>query len=288
MKNNNIITVKFGLIMAVVVMAFAVLLMSCEDDNKNNLNDFDIGGLVRFAEAFPIVVDVSDLSEVAGVEIPITLETPDNNVVSYSMEVSATVGGALYDYEPYGAEITSFPTSITITMTEIAAILDIDVNDIGFGDTFDFKGTAVNDKGIVYSSERMNFDTDTKEVTGGNSTDDLLDEQGYRQAFEFGFAIPCPPETGDFAGDWIISFTDLYGDGWDGAFISAEIDGVVTTYTLADGATGTAVITVPAGTTALRFSYTPGNWEEEHVYTIETPSGEIIGPIGPNPPLCIQ
>lgn len=288
MKKNKIFTIRFKQTLAILFAVFGLFLLSCEDGNKNLLDDFEIGGFVRFAEPFPLVVDVQDLSEIAGIAITATLETPDNNVVSYSMEVSATIAGTDYELAPIGTEITSFPATISITMVDIASALNLDVSTVGFGDTFTFKGTAVNDKGTVYSSDRLSFDSDTKTAGGANSTEDLLNEAGYRNAFAFGFAIPCPPETGDFAGDWVINFTDLWGDGWDGAFITATIDGVGTNYTLESGASGSVTVTVPEGTQRLVFSYTPGSWEEEHVYTIETPSGTIIGPIGPNPPLCIN
>lgn len=288
MKKYKIFTKRWHLTLVLLTAVVGLFLLSCEDDEKNLLNDFDIGGFVRFAQPFPVFVDVNDLSEIPGIAIVATLETPDNNVVSYSMEVSGEIAGVAYGPSPFGTEITSFPAEITITATAIASALEIDINDIGFGDTFTFKGTAINDKGIVYSSDRMSFDSSTEEVSGSNSTGDLLDEDGYRNALEFGFAIPCPPETGDIAGDWIINFTDLYGDGWDGAFITVSIDGVGTDYTLQSGAAGTEIVTVPEGTQRLVFSYTPGSWEEEHVYTVETPGGVIIGPIGPNPPLCLN
>lgn len=288
MKKYKIFTKRLNLMAVLLTAVLGLFIASCEDDEKNLLNDFEIGGFVRFAEPFPVFVDVNDLSEIPNIAIVTTLETPDNNVVSYTMEVSGEIAGVQYGPAPFGTEITTFPTEFTITAVAIASALEIDIDIIGFGDTFTFKGTAVNDKGIVYSSTRMSYDSSTQTISGSNSSADLLDEDGYRNALEFGFAIPCPPETGELAGDWIINFTDLYGDGWDGAFITVSIDGVATNYTLQSGAAGTEIVTVPEGTQRLVFSYTPGSWEEEHVYTVETPSGNIIGPIGPNPPLCLN
>ncbi len=124
--------------------------------------------------------------------------------------------------------------------------------------------------------------------TGGNNSADLLDEDGYRNAFEFGFAIPCPAEAGNFAGDWTFEMIDLYGDGWDNAFVTVSIDGTATNYTVEAGSGQTHIAIVPEGTQRLVISYTPGSFEEEHVYTVTKPDGTVLGPLGPNPGLCIN
>lgn len=289
MKNIKIFNKKNHLIKVLLLAIIGMGLQSCEDDDKNRLNDFSKdGAFVRFAQPFPTVIDINSLEEIANVSITATIESPDNNVVSYSMRVGATLAGTNLDSAPLGNEITSFPTTITITMADIVSALGIETSDIGFGDTFAFEGTAINEQGIVYSSERQRFDADTKTVTGGNNSADLLDEDGYRNAFEFGFAIPCPPETGDIAGEWIVEMTDTFGDGWDNAFVTFTIDGVATDYTIVGGSAATHVINVPAGTQVLVVSYTPGSFEEEHIYTVERPDGTVLGPFGPNPPLCIN
>lgn len=271
-----------------VVLAFGIV--SCEDDEKNKFNIISgaEGAFVRFAEPFPSVVDVSSLDQIADVSITAIIESPDNNVVRYSLSVGATISGVNMDPMPLGNEITTFPTSVTITMADIASALGLATTDIGFGDTFDFVGTAENKAGTVYTSERQRFDQETKEVTGGNNSTDLLDEDGYRNAFEFGFAIPCPAEAGDFVGDWTFEMIDLYGDGWDNAFVTVSIDGAATNYTVEAGSGQNHVVNVPTGTQRLVISYTPGSFEEEHVYSVTKPDGTVIGPLGPNPGLCIN
>ena len=270
-----------------LIMIF-FLIASCEDADKNNLDDFEKGGFVRLAEPFPVVLSINSLDEIAGFSIPTTFEAPDGNVVSYDLEIFATLSGTSTDTVPFGNQITTFPVTIDITATNVSSALGIDIADIGFGDTFTFLGTAVNDEGTVFGPERLSFDSQTKEISGGNNSNDLFDEPGYRQAFNFGFAIPCPPEAGNIAGDWIIDMVDLFGDGWDGAFVTVTIDGVGTNYTMTGGSAITHVVTVPSGTQKLVFSYTPGSFEEEHVYTVEKPDGTVLGPFGPNPPLCIN
>lgn len=275
---------------AILLIAFIGLgIASCEDEDKNNFDSFSkAGAFVRFAEPFPAVVDVSSIDQIPNVAISAVIEDPNNAVVSYSISVSATISGETVEEAVLINEITSFPATVNFTMGEITSALGIDPGDVGFGDTFDFSGTATNAQGVIYTTERQRFDRDTKEVTGGNNTADLLDELGYRNAFEFGFAIPCPAESGDIAGNWVFEMIDLYGDGWDNAFVTVDIDGSTTNYTIAAGSAATHVVNVPAGTTRLVISYTPGSFEEEHVYTVEKPDGTVLGPFGPNPGLCIN
>ncbi len=271
------------------LFALGLFLSSCEDEDKNNFDSFQsTGAFVRFETAFPSVVDVSTFAEIAGVSITFTLEDPNKTVVRYNMQVSGTVGGESFGPAPIGSEVTSFPSTVTVTMAEIASALGIDVATVNFGDTFSFAGTAENLNGLVYTSERQAYDSDTQAITGGNNTADIIDEDGYRNAFEFGFAIPCPQETGNFAGTWVLDMIDLYGDGWDGAFVTFEIDGAKTDYTIADGSAAVHNVVVPAGTQKLVVSYTSGAFEEEHVYTVTKPDGTELGPFGPEPPLCIN
>lgn len=289
MKSLKIISKNRYLTCIVLTAMFGLFLLSCEDDEKNKFNSFSkAGAFVRFAEPFPTVVDVSNLDQLPDVSITAIIESPDDNTERYSIAVGATISGTTIDPAPFGSEITSFPATVTFNMDDIANALGIATSDIGFGDTFDFVGTAINAEGTIYTAERQNFDKDTQTVTGGNNSADLLDETGYRNAFEFGFAIPCPAETGDIAGDWVFEMIDLFGDGWDNAFVTVNIDGLTTDYTVDAGPGQTHVVNIPAGTQRLVISYTPGSFEEEHVYTVQKPDGTILGPFGPNPGLCIN
>ena len=72
------------------------------------------------------------------------------------------------------------------------------------------------------------------------------------------------------------------------AFVTVDIDGTTTQYTIAAGSAATHIVNVPAGTARLVISYTAGAFEEEHVYTVQKPDGTVLGPFGPNPGLCIN
>jgi hypothetical protein len=291
MKKIRILNTKktFAVLLIAVL---GLVIFSCVDGDKDIFDDFEKGGFVRFKTPFPTVANISTLAEAPSISITTTLETPDSNVTSYSIEVSAVVGGEEYGPAAFGSAITSFPFDLTITMTNIAAALGFDIADVGFADTFSFTGTAVNDKGVVYvGNDRQTFSVEDG-VKGGNNSSDLLDELGYRNAFEFAFAIPCPPNNNPISGNWVVEMADFFGDGWDGAFITVEIDGVTEDYTIPATEAATHNFTVPAGTGVLRISYTSGAWEEEHSYTITNPNGETFGPFGstdgggPGPGTC--
>ena len=268
-----------------LIAVLGVLISSCEDDDKNYFNDFEEGAFVNFATPFPTVVNIATLEEAATISISNILMAPDGNVASYSMQVSANVGGEDYGPVPFGEIVTSFPYDLNITMSALASALGFDIAEVGFADTFNFIGTAVSNQGVVYTGGDPQRIEDGQ-VKGGNNSPDLLDELGYRNAFEFAFAIPCPPNNNPISGEWIIDMIDLYGDGWDGAFVTVEIDGATTDYTIASSDAATHTFTVPAGTGVLRISYTSGAWEEEHVYTITNPNGIEFGPFGPEPGTC--
>lgn len=92
----------------------------------------------------------------------------------------------------------------------------------------------------------------------------------------------CALTPDNIVGDWTINMVDSYGDGWNGASITVLIDGVGTDYTIA-GASGSATITVPAGSQTLSFEFNSGDWDSEVTFEILGPNGALIGAGGPSP-----
>ena len=183
-------------------------------------------------------------------------------------------GGVSSDTVPL-ATITEFPSDLSIPYTDIASTLGITVDDISGGDFIRFLGESTGTDGTV--------------TTVANYSATLTGQPEQLQAFNFIVLVKCSPVSGTTVpGTWVIEMQDLYGDGWDGAFVTFEIDGATTDYTFTAGDAATFNVNVPEGTSSLVISYTSGAFEEEHVYTIETPDGEVLGPFGPNPAPCIN
>tara|TARA_B110000967_G_scaffold150233_1_gene154055 strand:+ start:4821 stop:5087 length:267 start_codon:yes stop_codon:yes gene_type:complete len=79
---------KTGILLLITLALFGFFFTSCEDNDKNNLNDFLDGAAVKFSEPLPAVFGVNDPADLV---FTATIEAPDGNVVSYSMEVQATL-----------------------------------------------------------------------------------------------------------------------------------------------------------------------------------------------------
>ncbi len=121
------------------------------------------------------------------------------------------------------------------------------------------------------------------------------DEFTYPGAAELESLTECMTDgDGDGYGDdfvwaivdccYSIDMQDSYGDGWNGASLTAYINGSVdSTHTIQYGTTGTGTVCV-AHSDALSFSYSGGSWESEVTYQIKNPDGGTVHSAGPNPP----
>lgn len=83
------------------------------------------------------------------------------------------------------------------------------------------------------------------------------------------FGTPC---------NWTLEATDTWGDGWDGAYIELSYSNITQQYTI-DGPTETFTIPIPEGQD-YTFTYVPGNYEEEHRFTLTSPDGTVVAEEG--------
>ncbi|GLU43716.1 hypothetical protein Musp01_13400 [Muricauda sp. NBRC 101325] len=247
---------------------------ACEDDDKNPLNIFELENSAAPYVRIKLDESIVPKGELANSSLSGTVSAPSNNVASWDLSVTMELGGVSTDTIAL-TTITNFPSDISIPYSEMASALGISVDDISGGDFIRFLGTATGMDGSV--------------VTVDNFSPTVTGQPEQLQAFNFIVLVKCSPMSGTtIPGTWTIEMEDLFGDGWDGAFVTFEIDGVATNYTFAAGSEATFEVDVPAGTAELVISYTSGAFEEEHVYTIETPDGEVLGPFGPFPSPCIN
>lgn len=187
----------------------------------------------------------------------------DDNDLSSSEAQVATIPASAFTEGPFG-----FPRAdLIVTLNEALTGTGTDSGIVDGGDAISFRLEAQLTDGRVFTNRAAGT------VANGSF---------FSSPFAYSAGINCIPVT-PVTGDYELNLTDLFGDGWDGAFITVTIDGTDTQYTIAGGSAASFTISVPDGTTELVFTYTPGAFEEEHVFELLAPSGETAATGGPGP-----
>lgn len=197
-----------------------ILLNSCRDDDKTLFSygdDILDGAILHFVEEPPLVLGVNEISEVVyGGE----LVDPLGNVASYELKMYATISGENTDtflIDTYN----TFPLVLNFTAQNLADILDIEISDINYGDSFFFEGKVTSDDGIVYYGMGPEIDDDGNWIPNGKTDIEVFDPtNGYKDCFIFDFAIGCPANTftpEDVEGTWDIT-NDPFGAALVGSF----------------------------------------------------------------------
>lgn len=105
----------------------------------------------------------------------------------------------------------------------------------------------------------------------------------FSSPYAYKSTILCIPDMA-LPGTYTINMQDSYGDGWNGGFIQANMDGTTVDVTLDSGSSGSATVDVPAGTTSLVFTWNKGSWDSEVTFQILGPNnGSTIASGGPSP-----
>jgi hypothetical protein len=194
---------KIGLF--IVIMIGVLLHTACDDEDKNPLpNTLGEGAFIKFVSEPSFAVDVSNL---ASATFTSKIEDPAGNVQKYELFMLATVGGTVQDTVPIKT-ISSFPSDLNISSSDIAGALDIDLEDLGPGDAFQFFAHATRTDGTVYSHEAPQYSSD-KGYNGNLTSETLISETGYMNALQFNVLYSCPFNVGDAVGTYRIIVDDF-------------------------------------------------------------------------------
>ncbi len=272
-----------------IALALVALVASCSEDDKVTVGVQETvarGAVLRTvsfesttfnvfdpASIFGVTIEEQDLEDgdlLSNIEIYVGFvdNTDSNGTTSATETLVSTVAASEFTSGPNGLPRTSFSVSLGDALSALG-VANTPANVTG--------GDQINIRLVVNLTDGRSFtDVDaTGNVSGGSF---FSSPYAYRAGIN---CIPTSPVTGDYT----LTMDDSYGDGWDGAFITVTIDGTSTDYTVstAQATTNTEVITVPGGTTELVWTYTPGNFEGEHSYELEAPTGETAAADGPGP-----
>jgi len=285
-------------------------LTGCSSDDKTIDKVFDgveTGAFLRIVESSGSSLNKADTSSSASVTfefdgqdpktlatVNFTIEFTDNDSEDGADEsagpvaIGSTLTPADFETSDFGLPIASF----SYTLGEALGALGLTADQINGGDRFTLGMTVTL--------------TDGRSFGPGDANGNVAALGGfYSSPYAFGSLVVC--EFAPTPGDWIVEMEDTYGDGWQtttgngGPGITITLnDGTVfevglctpyeaNTYDCVDDLnSGTAIVTIPAGTTSAVWNF-PGDFWGEILFKITSPSGNVVAeggtgfPAGPIP-----
>ncbi|RLD29086.1 MAG: hypothetical protein DRI75_04630 [Bacteroidetes bacterium] len=281
--------IKFLLSLAIVVS-----FNSCSDSSNtiDDVFDYEVGAVLRTLEVISNTLNSSDPSSFwsvsveeqdgedgallasVGVFVSIRDLTPANGTtVAADMFVKTIDASEFSTNTPHGLP----RVTIAVTFAEAEAAMGLTSADHSPGDLFVFELRLELTDGRIYGA-----DSAASIITGGF----------FSSPFAYNALILCSPQAGTYQ----VDMQDLYGDGWQGSEVVANIDGVPNAVSIDsywDGPIGnvgdplwsakTDFITIPNGTVETTWEYVAGDWPSEVVFQIYAPNGDLLGDFGPSP-----
>lgn len=177
----------------------AFLMINCQDEEKLTFTDHTETD--DFAPYVRIIVEKSllDATVLGNESLTGTVSAPSGNVTTWNLMARVT-GSNTTEYADI-TTVSSFPSDISIPMTEIADKLNIAVNDIQPGDIIEFQASSTGNDGRVLTIDDL--------------AGDLSGQPEQRQAYEFEILISCPFKSSEIAGTFNVvehSFDAFFGE----------------------------------------------------------------------------
>ncbi|MGW9684447.1 hypothetical protein [Flagellimonas sp. 2504JD1-5] len=268
-------------------MFLAMCIISCSEDDKLSLEIQDTverGAVIRTisivsgdfnifdsSSIFEVIIEEQDLEDgalLSDVDVYLSFvdNSEDNGSTSADERLFTTLGASSFSFGDNGLPRSSF----SMTLEEALSSLGI-----------------TNDPSSVTGGDEVNIRmvlnlTDGRSFTDVNASGNVSGGSFFSSPYVYRAGIKCIPVQ-PFTGNYTLEVSDSFGDGWDGAFITVNIDGDTTDYTITSGSAGSFDINVPDGTQELVWTYTPGNFESEHSFELFGPNGEVAAAGGPGP-----
>lgn len=235
------------------------------NDNDQELNVISLPGYVAFsAPGATVTIDDVDTTEDGETE-ELNVEIPGGTLSDVT--VNFTFGGTAI----YGVDFTVEGGSAEGGSIIIEHRDSTDPDDYNFFDNGDIVINLLTDDAVDgVKTLTVTLVSASSGLSVGRGGTDFLKTAVVNIA-----DIDCPLDLDNIVGDWDLALVDDFGDGWNGASLTFEIDGVGTVYTIADGAAANFTISVPAGTTTLSLFFTSGDWDVEVSWTLTAPLGGI-------------
>jgi hypothetical protein len=221
--------------------------------------------------------EYGDLLDKMNVYVSFIDNTDDGVDNNKAEKLLTSVPASSFSTGEKGLPVTSFSS----TFQEALDNLGLSAGEYFGGDTFKFRFEVQL--------------TDGRTFTDKDAGSTML-QSFFNSPYSYYVNIVCIP-TSPFSGDYRLVMHDSYGDGWQGSKVIATIDGVDNEFSLPDlwtvggGNVGDpqfvqqeVMVTVPAGTSTLVWSFVAGDYPSEVSFELYGPnSGNLIYSAGPSP-----
>ncbi len=184
------------------------LSQSCTDESTFNNpvhHELTNGSFIRFENNQPNLT----FEDAQNISFSDNIFDPNGNTSLYELKVNATVGGIEYEGDYFST--TTFPAKLEITSQKLADAIDIDVNDISFGDSFVFSAFATRNDGVVFNGDAPSFDEDELTDGTGNTEPTLISVAAYNNAMSFQIIVSCPFVQSEIIGEYVV-VADVWAD----------------------------------------------------------------------------
>lgn len=128
----------------------AMLQYSCSKDDTPEDYILESVSIVKFANNLPPIT----FEDPQNIDFSEQLIDLNNNVSEFRLALKATIDGTQYETDNY-LTFTSFPATINITSQNLADALELDPDDFGYKDTFEFLGFATRNDGEIFDEENL-------------------------------------------------------------------------------------------------------------------------------------
>jgi hypothetical protein len=307
MKNMRI----FTLILASVVF----VITSCKDESLVLIPEWEtaVHGLAEVTSANtdfqyntpsePIDIDLQWISidqKLTVTKIEVFVVFNENYVDSDGNPAVASHGGATGRsyavFEGSNVPANRVPKSISITQDAVYTLYQDATFDYGNGTTNVFTNP---DNGNRDAQHHFMWNDDLT-VRWEYTTDDgrIFKKWAVSVCTEFpgancqiDFTVVCATSIPNPQGTWKFDMVDVYGDGWQGGYISVRVDGVeaeqINIPSQYDGNPPTSSLheewTFPVGGTTLAFVWSPDDYDVECQFKITSPSGNLVADVATPP-----
>lgn len=264
-----------------LLFASLLFLTGCKDDDLDRLDitKIETGAILRTLGKTIPAIDITNPSSAT-----MSVEVEFDDFLGQDTMESIDVYASFIDATPIAGKVLTFDEALIGNVT--ASNFSAAANGKLQGSISMNIGTAMSALGVttdqLYGGDlflmRLVLNTtDGKIFTSDNVGPKIQGSSAFVSPFRYSGSVVCPPLTGK----WTIDMQDSYGDGWNGAAIEVNLDGVVTEYNI-DASSGSASIDVPSDAIGLTFSFRSGDWDSEITYQITAPNG-IVTDHGPSP-----